>query len=463
MKKLILAVAALAVAVIGFGGFHASTTYAAPSKIWVVNGNVAATIASTPVTPAAFETALMTSDVTRAPYLSQLDDFQTASGMQVAVDAAIPFAGTTFIIVQTDGSTSPDEKLDGRGLTCVPVACDGAAVATPDATDHINVYKVTSVGTHTPSDAPFILTVVQGGASPVSIDSGEVTIVGQARNLALTVLKPTIQEGLSACELTDSISAPTRSGAIAVYTDINDTPLVGYLTTWASSSSDMLSASVSPGYTPSMLQADGKTVAAGDVICGVTAGTAKLKASNKDSGAILGETTVTRSADVTITGVPASIDATPNPAQITCDGNTSSTVTAKVTDSAGNNVVDNTPVIFNVVALGTANPINVKTKDGEASSVITPLSAQMAGVTVIVQAGDVQKAVRIDCSLPVPTVAPPAPTATPGTGITGPSTGTGGFLGQDDSAGFPMWTLVALVLGSLVLVGGGMVTRRTGK
>jgi hypothetical protein len=117
-----------------------------------------------------------------------------------------------------------------------------------------------------------------------------------------------------------------------------------------------------------------------------------------------------------------------------------------------------------VVALGTANPINVKSKAGEASSTITPLSGATAGVTVIVTSGDAQASIRVDCSLPVPTVPAASPTPTGGTGvIVGPSTGTGGYLGQDGSAGFPMWTLVALVLGSLVLVGGGMVTRRAGK
>jgi hypothetical protein len=40
--------------------------------------------------------------------------------------------------------------------------------------------------------------------------------------------------------------------------------------------------------------------------------------------------------------------------------------------------------------------------------------------------------------------------------------GTGGYMSQD-SAGFPMWTLVALGLGSVALVAGGLVTRRAGK
>jgi hypothetical protein len=145
-------------------------------------------------------------------------------------------------------------------------------------------------------------------------------------------------------------------------------------------------------------------------------------------------------------------------------------VTAKVTDSAGNNVADGVPVSFSVVALGTANPINTVTKDGMASSVITPLSNSSAGTTVIVTAGDsalatvVQTSVRVDCALPLATQPlAPAPVATPRGGIGGPDTGNGGYLGQNGSSGLPMWTLIALVLGSVTLVAGGLVTRRAGK
>lgn len=457
MKKFILAAAALAVAVIGFGGMNASTTYASPVTLWVINGNVASATATTPVTAAAFATALTTDDTTRAPYLSQLDDFDTATDGQIPITAAIPFGGQTFIVMQTDGSVTANATLDGKGLTCTP-ACDGVTAATPDAVDHIIVYTVTDTGTHASGDT---LTVDSVQGSPqVSITSEELMVVGQARDLTLAATKTTIQEGLASCATTDSISAPTRAGAVATYVDINGTPLVGYFTDWDASGSDML---VAAPVTPSMLLSDGATVAAGNVICGVAAGSSTLTASNTVSGAIQGETTVTRTEDITITGVPASIALTASPATIACDGSATSTVTAKVTDSAGNNVVDNTNVNFSVVALGTANPINVKSTDGEASSTITPLSGSTAGVTVIVTSGDAQASIRVDCSLPVPTVAPPVASPTPGTGIVGPDTGTGGYLGQDSSAGFPMWTLVALALGSLVLVGGGMVTRRSGK
>jgi hypothetical protein len=137
-------------------------------------------------------------------------------------------------------------------------------------------------------------------------------------------------------------------------------------------------------------------------------------------------------------------------------------VTAKVTDSAGDNVADGVTVNFSVVALGTANPINVKTAAGSASSTITPLSGATAGVTVIVTSGEAQASIRVDCSLPIPTPtsAGPLPTPTRPGGVIGPDTGNGGYLGQDGSAGFPAWTLVALALGSVALVAGGLVTRR---
>ena len=174
------------------------------------------------------------------------------------------------------------------------------------------------------------------------------------------------------------------------------------------------------------------------------------------------------SKDITVGGAPSTNVLTAEASTIKCDGSEKSTVTAKVTDSNGDNVADGVPVNFSVVALGTANPINTVTKDGVATSVITPLSNSSAGVTVIVSAGDsgiksvVQTSVRVDCSLPLTTQAPP-PAPTPRGGIGGPDTGNGGYLGQSDSNSFPAWALIALALGSMTLVAGGLVTRRAGK
>jgi hypothetical protein len=173
-------------------------------------------------------------------------------------------------------------------------------------------------------------------------------------------------------------------------------------------------------------------------------------------------------ATIQVVGTPDAVALTASPAIIDCNGTATSTVTATVTDADGNEVANGTNVNFSVVALGTSNPINADTVDGVASSVITPLSNAVAGVTVIVTAGEsgseAQASIRVDCNAPAAQQTPGGPVASPTRpgGIGGPDTGSGGYAGED-SAGFPMWTLLALVLGSVALVGGGLVTRRVGK
>lgn len=103
-------------------------------------------------------------------------------------------------------------------------------------------------------------------------------------------------------------------------------------------------------------------------------------------------------------GEPAAIALTADPASILCDGTNSSTVTAKVTDAAGNNVVDGTPVTFSVIALGTANPIITSTSDGTVSSTVTPVFGATAGITVKVTSGRVASSIRIDCVAPIGTL-----------------------------------------------------------
>lgn len=387
-----IAVAALlaAVALVGRGVAATPHTHANPAKVWVINANVAAATASTPVNPSTFENALKGSAATRAPYLSQFDAFDAASGGQ-ASNGGI-FAGTTYIVVQTDGSMT-GVSLNGRGLTCLPV-CDGVTLAYPDASDHILIYEVHDIGTRSAGDT-FSVTALQDS---VSVDSGMVTVVGPAHDLQISTVKVTIQEGAASCALSDSTSVPTRSAATAIFTDINGTPLVGYSTDWASTSPATMA--VAAAQTTSHVLPGGTTISAPDVACGVASGTADLSASSMP-GAINGIVgSVTRTITITVVGVPAAIALTASPAAISCDGTATSTVTAKVTDSNGNNVADGNGVNFSVVALGTANPINTTTVGGEASSSITPLSGATAGVTVIVTAGDVQASIRVDCAYP---------------------------------------------------------------
>lgn len=456
MKKFIVAAAALAIAIIGFGTLGSTTTQANPITIYVVNTNVASALAGT--TPALYATALGTA-AGRATVSSGFAAAQTASAGQISADMAN--AGDDWVILVTNDSTTAS-TLTGRGLVCVP-ACDNVATITPDPTDKMALWHVTGAGTFTGG-------TVTATQTSITLDSTTLSTVGAAHDFQLAVTKTTIQEKNGGCGFTSSITDPTRAGATGTYTDINGKALVGYAPTFSSSSASNMLVGNAAGtgaasqITRSMLLPDGKTIAGFDVICGVAAGTANLNGvtlPNEIAG-LASPFTVTRTQAITITGVPATIALTASPAAIPCDGTSTSTVTAKVTDAAGNNVVDNTPVTFSVVALGTANPINTTTKGGSATSVVTPLSGGTAGTTVQVTSGNAAASIRIDClpSLATATAAAAGATATPPGGITGPNTGTGGYLSNSSSSGFPLWTLIALAIGSFVLVGGGIAVRR---
>jgi adhesin/invasin len=234
------------------------------------------------------------------------------------------------------------------------------------------------------------------------------------------------------------------------------------LTSSATGKASFATGAVATGITGNTgLSVDGGSagIASFAVVCaGTSTGTATITASVNAGGD-------TSTQDVTVVGGPSAVALTAAPASIDCNGTSTATVTAKVTDSAGNNVADGTSVTFSVVALGTANPITAKTTAGTATTTITPLSANVAGVTVNVTAGSAQSSILVSCNLPTPTApAGPGATATPPGGVIGgPNTGTGGYLGQDGSSSFPMWAILALAAGSLVLFGGGVVARRAGK
>jgi hypothetical protein len=456
LKKILVAAASLAVALVGFASVGIPSAHANPSKVWVVNENVAgAVITASTGTPTAFTCDMAATTGVNAN-ASLLDAIQTASAMQVNSDTA--GAGKSCIIVQTDGSTTA-VTLNGRGLVCTTV-CDGTAASALTPTSGSNgvfaTNEITGNGTFTSGNT---ITAVQDG---VSVDSGAVSTASQAQNVTLAAVSTTIQEGATACGT--STATPNKTAAGLTFTDINGTDLVGYSATWTPTFSTSGKAGAAVGSTVSMVQADGSTITAANLICGANAGTQTISATTA-TGAVAGVTgTVQRTQDITVTGVPATIDLSASPAAIACDGTSSATVTATVKDSAGNNVVNGTSVTFSVVALGTANPINTTTTDAVATSKVTPLSGNTAGTIVNVTSGSAAASLRIDClpSLATATAAAGA-TATPVGGITGPNTGTGGYLGQDSNSGFPMWALAALALGSFVLVGGGIAARRAGK
>jgi hypothetical protein len=311
--------------------------------------------------------------------------------------------------------------------------------------------------------------------------SGDLTIVGAADEVTLTLLKTTLQESTSAADLTacrtqtdvtdsDVLTAADATIAVATVTDNDGDELARVTVDIESADADIAEIAVGTqgaagtgvtGNTGQTVVSEAAGTAQFAVVCADNTGDVDITATINEGQPGEEASTVALS----VVGAPDAIALTASPATIACDGTATSTVTATVTDSAGNNVADDTNVNFSVVALGTANPINADTVDGVASSVITPLSNASAGVTVIVSAGDAQSSIRVDCSIPIPTqpTTGPGPVATPTrSGIGGPDTGNGGYVGQDGS-GFPTWMLIALALGSVALVAGGLVTRRVGK
>ena len=322
----------------------------------------------------------------------------------------------------------------------------------------------------------------------------DINVVGPANNVELTLAESLIETNGNTANVndctanttvTDAIDPPTSTVAWAVVTDQDDTELTRVPVSFSTGTTeDQEIAQIGVGNLAEEITSntffsvqpanEALPTAAYAVVCGgkETGEVAVDAEINLISCSLTGCTILSStdhsSEDLTVGGAPSSNVLTAEASTIKCDGTEKSTVTAKVTDSNGDDVADGVPVNFSVVALGTANPINTETKDGKATSVITPLSNSSAGVTVIVSAGDsgiasvVQTSVRVDCALPLAAQVP-APVPTARGGIGGPDTGNGGYLNQSGSNGFPMWTLIALALGSMTLVAGGLVTRRSGK
>jgi hypothetical protein len=403
-----------------------------------------------------------------------------------AFGAAVAGTGAT---VTRDWAVGSDNDCNG-GQTALGVANNGDGVVMFHVLeDTASRQSVLTVSTDQDAVAQTFDVNVVGSPNNVTLTLAEKVIETSGslavQNACTGTVPPTVGTGI---DVTAAIAPPNSTVAWAVATDQDNTVLTRvpvFFTVTPPESSEIALF----GNGNATQEITGNTfftvhpsnaalpTAAFVVVCGGTqTGTATLDAainliSCAGTGCVALSSRDHATQDITVVGAPSSNVLTAAASAIACDGTATSTVTAKVTDSAGNNVADGVPVNFSVVALGTANPINTVTKDGIATSVITPLSNSSAGTTVIVTAGDstvaspVQTSVRVDCSLPLATQATLAPAAapTPRGGIAGPDTGTGGYLNQNGSAGFPMWTLIALALGSMALVAGGLVTRRAGK
>jgi hypothetical protein len=76
------------------------------------------------------------------------------------------------------------------------------------------------------------------------------------------------------------------------------------------------------------------------------------------------------------TARPWSIVLLAEASSIVADGTEKSTVTARITDTAGNKVADDEPILWTVIGSGTVNPVHGYTRDGISTTVATPLVNQ---------------------------------------------------------------------------------------
>jgi hypothetical protein len=418
-----------------------------------------------------------------------LNEDWDANQLQETCDTVAELCALVAIVFVDDDGTTLIDPGSGVVVNEEPASalytCDTAAedadcnVAPLDGDGVVFGTLIAAAGAAAPSAGDTVgVNVEQEAVS----DSFDVNIVGVPVDIEVTIAEPVIQTNGSttaanACGADDDalsdptavIEDPTTTLAYAVVTDDGGTELTRIVNTAGGGS---LEISVPTGDDPDIatigdttsISIDPETAGAPTAYYVVVCGGSGTGETTVTAEMLIGGTTESSTADLTVVGEPDAIALAPQNAIISCNGTNSQTITATITDADGNPVAQGVDVNFSVVALGTANPINTTTDDaGTASSAITPLSAATAGVTVVVTSGSVSASTRVDCAIPItPTVAAPVGTPTRTGTIGGPDTGNGGYLGQD-SAGFPLWTLVALALGSFALVAGGMVTRRVGR
>ncbi len=135
------------------------------------------------------------------------------------------------------------------------------------------------------------------------------------------------------------------------------------------------------------------------------------------------DTSPTDVTTITVLGGPTTVALSVAPTSIVCNGTNSAVVSATVTNADGK-PVPGVAVQFEVVALGTANPINTVTDaNGVAKSTVTPIGNVTAGVTVVVTVDGLgAQSTVVGCQ------AQALPTAAPPPVIVSPNTGDGGYL-----------------------------------
>ena len=213
-------------------------------------------------------------------------------------------------------------------------------------------------------------------------------------------------------------------------------------------------------------------------------------------------TTADETIQIEVVGPATDVTLTAEPPVLDCNGSNTSTVKAMFTNALGDPVANGLDVNFEVLALGTANPLKADTADGAASSTITALSGgngltadgQPQGVVVRVWANGqidvkdpvddnhdgtiefdegidhdddlhqtwttVEKSILVQCS-----GGPPPPGT--GNAAAGGAAPTGTIRPPDTGAGpagrpggFAWWSVAAIVAGGAALAAGGRLARR---
>lgn len=489
MKKFIVGAIALAIGAIGFGTLGAPTANAGVTGVVAISPALLVSCLGTPgpfdgisaseVTalatdcPATTATGDGLGDADGVLEASDFADIDDLDGNQVEDDGGKDLLLFIFVDDQaavtvdaptslgaTDGRLAPPAPGAGD-FSCAAEATDEDCAAGGTGHDGVVVAWITSAGAGAPG--------VPGDSATVNVFQADdnvqvsvtINIVGNPDEIVINEVKEVASvenEGCASADFENGLDNDEDGDKIfmwATVTDSQGNELTMIPVTWAVDDTNIATIASDSGVTLAST-----VTGAFAVLCGQDdTGEVTVSATFDDTAA--GGETETATATKTIVGLPANVSLSASPAAIDCNGVNTATVTATVTDADGNNVVDGTEVRFDVVALGTANPIRAKTEGGQASSTITPLSGAVAGVTVVVTAGDAEASIRIDCIQPTPTA--PAASPTPTGPITPPVTGNGGYLSQNAAGGFSWTALAGLALGALALTLGGAVVRKVSR
>jgi hypothetical protein len=246
------------------------------------------------------------------------------------------------------------------------------------------------------------------------------TVVGEPDRIEITPAKTTVQTGQPRCDLfsdtasfLNALQSPETTPFTVKIADDDGTALTGAMVEFTISNPD--AGTVALPLAPSLdLTSSLGSIVAPNVFCGleetgevtltgrIVTGPA-LDPANPDQRVGLDPAAEPKHARVTFTvaGPPTDMALSASPASIACDGATSSTVSANLTDADGNPAVDGNRVHWQVKALGSVNPLNSRSAAGAATTALTPLDGVTGGVVV-----------RAWLELPV-LEGSPAPTATP--------------------------------------------------